>query len=330
MIPLDWERMIDAVSKKTIILEREGEPFLDVSLLQETSQEQRWIASPFVFENQISVLFGDGATGKSLTALAILLSLETGYPFYPIEPTKKMRGLYLDWESDELEFVHRYRSILRGSEYKENPHCAYYRCTTTLKEMTRALIRKITQEKIDFVVIDSAVPACGSNPESAESVIAFLNSVRSLGVSTLILAHVPKNAVDPNKPFGSGFFDFIPRSLIRVQKHQEAGEDSLRLGFFHTKSNSGPLRKPFGVEVLFMHDTIKFVDREITDIPELAQKLSLKARIRLALFKGPHTVKELSEELGSSEATIRMALNRYVLDFEKNEEGQWFLRQKGG
>lgn|GEM_PF-3214677 len=65
---------------------------------------------------------------------------------------------------------------------------------------------------------------------------------------------------------------------------------------------------------------------EIADIPELAEHLSIAARICLELRTGRKTVNELAEALGTTAATVRAKLNGTLRDEVVNfTDGTWGL-----
>src|SRR5688572_23072859 len=117
--------------------------------------------------------------------------------------------------------VHRSRlSELFGADL---PLFHYLRCERPLRDEIDAIVRFVTANRIQYVIVDSVGFAAGANPESSETAIAYASAVRRLGagVGSLHLAHVTKlseDAPDPKYPFGSIFWHNFARMTWYVKR----------------------------------------------------------------------------------------------------------------
>ena len=68
----------------------------------------------------------------------------------------------------------------------------YRRHWLPFREELPLLQQQLVEREVKLLVIDSAGPAVGGNLSSEENVMPFLMSLRALGLSTLIIAHVAK------------------------------------------------------------------------------------------------------------------------------------------
>jgi hypothetical protein len=79
----------------------------------EEPEPMKWRVSDFVPEDHLTMLVGDGGTGKSILALYLSLRVCTGHPFLGMG-TRKGRVLYVDHELDRDEQLRRVHRISRG------------------------------------------------------------------------------------------------------------------------------------------------------------------------------------------------------------------------
>ena len=78
--------------------------------------------------------------------------------------------LYLDWEMEAEEAQGRLGRIAEGMGFSTPPRVFYRRCVGRLVDDVEWLAETVQSKGIDLVVVDSAVPACGGNPNEPESV----------------------------------------------------------------------------------------------------------------------------------------------------------------
>ena len=192
-------------------------------------------------------------------------------------------------------------------KYSDN---IFYRYTHQLLAAdAEAIQRHVLEHDINFMLVDSATPAVGE-PESAQMTTEYFRALRSLRITTVTIGHVAK-AGKENEPFGSIFWRNLPRANFRVNGAHEPGADTFTLGLKHTKSNNGKHLRDIGLEVSFTGDAVYFSKADLSNVPELAETLTLKARIEAALTHGAKTVKDLAEELNTSDANVRYKLNQF-------------------
>ena len=156
--------------------------------------------------------------------------------------------------------------------------------------------------------MDSAGPACGGEPESAEATNRFFSALRELRVATLTLAHVSKDR--PKHAFGSVYWQNHPRRVYRLSSDQRPGDSSFVLGLTNTKSNWGQRLAPIGLRVAFEGDAVTFDRADIRDVPELEQERSLRVRMKDLLARNEGMpVQEIAHELDENDNQVRARLN---------------------
>lgn len=302
-------------------------------------KENDWLLEPFILDGTSNILFGEGGGGKTFIALRWMLSLATGIPFLGVKPKRIIKCMFLDYEDESDEGLDRlYRlcgsklmtpdgqqpdtEILRNIKYFNPEGIAFHDLVPTLKEL-------ILANGIEFILIDSAVSACGGEPEKAEIVGRFFNSLKKLGVTTLTIAHETKSE-NHEHVFGSIFWRNFTRNMWNAQSEKNPVDDrKISFGLFHRKCNHAGLRSMVPLRVF--HGA-GFVDVIRGNNEEWGGKsLSLGERITAVLRSGPKQFGQIVEALREDEEVkkeaISLALNRMnkrgVLSKTGKEENYW-------
>jgi len=295
----EWAQFLEQASQLAVAQYRAGEPVQNLAD-HLARREGQWCLWPFIAENQVNILYGDGATAKSTIALALMVSIQTGEPIVGEEPKLLHKGLYLDWEDDVETHGERYGWLNIQTEAQA---ILYRKMYGTLADQIDEVRRLVDEHNIGFLVVDSAALACGSEPEKAEPPIRLFNAIRSIGVTTLLIAHINKEG----GLYGNVAWRNYGRNVWKTEKQQTPGEDTMEIGLFHKKSNRGRLEKPQGFRISWGEGSITFKRIEVLDIPELVESVGITARM-IDAFKInrslPMTVKQMAAALGKSENTI--------------------------
>jgi len=323
----NWEQIIEYLCLKAIHLYREGETPLRLSSVAYSSPPFFRI-KPLVFEDSPTVLFADGGSGKSYLGLASAMIVECGEALGIL---RGMQGstLFLDWETDEKITRDRMDRIKRSHENLQSADPWYRRMESPLVHDLPTIQKLIAREDIKFVIIDSLAPATGGE-QGPEPALRFFQAIRSLRVSSLIVAHVAKNT-ETKTIYGSVFFKNLARMVFEVQALQEIEEDVLKIGVFHRKSNLSRLHPPFGFRLSFQgEETALFSQCDIQEDPEFQASLSVKGRIQVALKGGAKTAQQLAEELEIKPQVVRSRLSegkgKWVVQMGMDgKEKQWGL-----
>ena len=331
-----WRELVEQACRLVAKHLRAGEPA--VALVPELKTEARWFVPGWIPLNQLSVLCGDGGTGKSLFALALALAGLTGQAPSPSWRAAAIaRVLYLDWEADRAEQQTRLWGLVNGTERPADGAIVHRTMRRPLRDEIGPVRAECARLGVDFVIADSLGPACGPEPESADAAIVTLSALRSLGVTTLCIAHVSKQAADakgPSRPFGSVYVSNLARSVIEARR-SDAGldnQDEMTLSLYHRKSNQGRLCSPTAFTFSFGFDgrlTLRSGE------PDLSRAL-LSTQVLDALRAGSKTASEIAEELDATSGSVKKALQRLETrdrvvrlvpgDRGKKQETQWGRR----
>ena len=322
---LDWGAIIEQACVLVLRAYREGEPVVAIRDVA-PRQGPRHRVGPILIEGHPNLIFGAGGMGKSLLAIYLGVLVSTGHHHNGLSP---MPGnvLYLDYETSPEELRERVLGIEAGLGEPGFSNIHYRFCVQPLCSEIEEIQRIVMEGEIEFVIIDSMGPACGSDPNSPEAVIAYFTALRSLRITTLTLDHVAKNSATPT-PFGSVYKTNLSRSVFELRKEQEAGEDSMRMGLFHRKANFSKLLSPIGLAATFTPTAISFGPCQIRDIPALLEGSSHADRIQeLLKSEGAMTAKEIAEALAIPQNAVRSTLSRQrgrrFTTVREGKEPQW-------
>jgi hypothetical protein len=283
---------------------------------QRAVAERRYLVPKLLLAGETNLLYADGGHGKSWLALALAAAVSTGTALPGgLRPTATLPVLLLDWESDQAEHADRLASYLEGLLGEHVIPRLYYR------PMERALADEIAtvrteaaRLKAGLVIVDSAAPACGSEPEGSDAAIRLMNALRGLAPATrLVLAHVSKASAESrglSRAFGSVFMTNLARNAWELRRAEEDGSTDLILAAFHRKSNAGPLLPPLGFRLAFADGMTTLHAHDLREAPDLAARASLAYRIRAALAAGAQTAAILAETIEASEDSVARTLRR--------------------
>jgi DNA-binding CsgD family transcriptional regulator len=309
--------VLEDVTRRLMKLYRSGNDVEVISSIDDC-QPPKFLVSPFIYEDHPTIFFGEKGVCKSF--LALLMGLCVRLPWYDnvfgfdVQDGKSMPVLYLDWERSKSLMQWRIKQISNGHELGLID-ISYRRCAAPLADEVDKLSDIIHKEKIKLLVIDSLGLAAGGDINSAESATRFHGALRSLSVTSLIIAQTSKDLSGRKSVFGSTHFQYYSSAVWEVKAGGgEAGE--LIVGLRNTFCNLSGIHAPIGLKLHFVKkegDTdasILQISRTDLSKTELSSVLPLRGRIRkLLLEEGKLSPSEIAEALGESEKTIRARLS---------------------
>jgi hypothetical protein len=188
-----------------------------------------------------------------------------------------------------------------------------------LSDEVGSLREQIQREQIGLVIIDSIGFAVDGKLVDDDVARGAMAALRQLTPATrLVIAHISKESAQQANgrvdPFGSAFFRAGIRSGFEVRRSTQESllGDLVDVGIYHWKSNDGAHVKPFGLRFQFESDNgpIRVRTHDLNDVPDLALRTSLSARLRATLRAGAATAYELAEEVDANPDTVARTLRR--------------------
>lgn len=295
---IDWSLLVDELAIRVRDAERIGQP---AQVLRDVAKpkpdELVKVAGLQLPLRHPSILFGDGASGKSYLALHIAGMMQrAGH-----------RVGILDWELDAADHRDRLERLFDD----DMPSLMYVRCHRPLVYEADRLARVIHDHRLDYVILDSIGFACAGPPEAAEHATEYARALRSLGIGSLNLAHVSKaGEASEHRPFGSTFWHAMARMTWYLRAESTPGTGTTTLGAFNRKSNMGPLLSAVGLEMTFTETRTTFTRADLAQVDAMAQRLSTYERVVAALKHGPMTVAAIADNLGMKVDTIEKFCKR--------------------
>lgn len=330
---IEWERIIPDVCLRVLKLYRNGTSVEEIWPSDEIIIPQ-FLIKPILPLHQPCIIFGEGGAGKGLVALTLSILARLPYEQNPLKLTTLTTPtsvLYGDYESDREEFERILSGLCNG--LGEAVPLKRLQMTRKLSDMVEQLRKRILEDSIGLLIIDSLAPAAGiSSNDPSEAAVELFRAIRSLPpITTLIIAHQSKDTDGKRKRvYGSVFYENLARSVWEVRKSQEVGDSEMVLSLSHTKFNRKQ-ELPIGLKYSFDDEhniiTVKQTDLAITP---LSGQLPVSFQIKDLLRSGPETVNDMAETLSVTTGVVRVTLNRMLKNesVTRLEDGRWGLQAR--
>lgn len=290
------------------------------------SMEPEYLLEPLLYRGHPTVVFGSKASAKSLLAQVIsyIVQLPLTTDKLRLKPGSGQccNVYYGDWEDSPDTFTARWTAIQRGFRaqhpdiIRDGLELPVVRRTMTepLARCVDSLYAEFEEHKIGLFIVDSLGPAAGGDLYAPQAALDFYEAIRTLGVTTLILAHHSK---DPNTKgktiFGSQFFTTLARSVWYAERDNEIGDPTeLTTSITEHQCNLTATHGSIGFRYQFNNEA-----RTITvthcDLAQTGLRGRLPIAIQVKAVLGRHgsmNAKDLAEELEMAEKSVRKALER--------------------
>lgn len=287
--------------------------------------------SPLIPEEGITLLYGDSGQAESYIATAMALCVAEGISFLDFK-VKQGVVLYLDWELTRRERARRAYAVARGLGLERLPDDLFY--MEMRSRVTHELRAVIKEFDVKLVVIESVGPACGGDPETANFVIPFFQSMRALDTTVLL---TDRQSPRTEEPFGSVYKRHLSQSVLQVQQLGDSVNPQ-HLVLRHKKFSFGPRHPDTGIRITFDESgTVSLEKIDGVNIPRGTDpgKISIDDRVLSCLVNGgPQTAESLAEENGLNIGTVRNALTRLkrkrrVQEVGKEKENRGVIYKAG-
>jgi len=319
----DWDAIIEQLCVITLDHFRTGEPIVNLGE-QEPPAEPVYRLRPFVVEHEPTIIYGEGGIGKSYLAGWFAAMVDQNCNTDLCVP---MAGkvLYLDFETSVDIAARRFQALTKGFGFSGTSNVIYRFCHQSLASDISEIQRIVAEHDVELVIIDSAGPACGGDPESAASAINYFTALRSLRKASITIAHRSKNG--SVGPFGSVYWVNYPRMAYELKKSQDEESDEMHVALIHRKVNDGRLQRPVSFCIEW-HDSgaVTVRQEEMLAVPEFVTELSIADQCAVALREhGPQTVKELAEITGLNARSIAVKISAMRGRFARVGNNQWAI-----
>ena len=252
-----------------------------------------------------TILYGTGGIGKGALACRWISDLViAGH-----------RVLILDYEAHPEEWSRRVASL--APDVHRGDAVRHLAPRSSLAAATAEIVWTCDTYELDYVVIDSAVMACGTDPLKPEAAAIYAAALIEIGRPALSLAHVTK-VDDPRYPFGSVFW----HNLARMTWSLTGSEAEVLLK--HRKHNNYPSLGTFALAITWQ-------DGYLREVWERGYNMTILRRVLDALDDaGPLTLDQLAAAINDDEhrpvsrKTLQSTLTRGLLsDVRLGSDGRY-------
>jgi hypothetical protein len=313
---VDWQAVLEQIGVLAVESWRSGDPFVRVDP-RFREREQAYLLRPVFPDRGVSLLYGDGAAGKSMLAQHAALAVARGEGFAGLWAAGPMQVGYLDWETDEEEFADRMAWL--GSNGSD---VWYRRCWAPLPQIAREIKREADQLSLTAIFYDSLGFACGGEVKEADVVLRAFSAIRYIGRPGALVHHVPKES---KEPYGSVYVRNASRNVWYLAKAAEE-EGGFTAALIHKKSNMTRLLPTIGLRYRFGEQTaaIESMDPKQA-LAALRQGDTQEERVLEAMEGERLYPRDIAERSGISPNSIRTVLSRMrdrgMLD--KTDDGRY-------
>ena len=343
----DWRQRLTQATVLVLQRYRAGVPIVALGAMKQPAAIAE-VLPGIVWESLPTLVYGAGGIGKSQMALAWASALHTGTSVGGLQAIQG-NVLFLDWETSDRMTWHRNHGLLKASGVEpglwpdpDHPDAArtgmvYYRFMSgPISDSVEFLKSEVARLGIRTVVIDSAGPACGGEPESAAPTLKFFDALRDMSdpadpVQSIILAHVTHEARKGGRssPFGSVYWINTPRNIFELAVSAGQRQNHSDYALHHRKSNTGSLRPPLGFRLTWSEGGCSIDGLNIRKNAKLVAGLPLGERVSIAIGEnGAMSTADLSELLDAPTRSLSATLSGDDRFVSKN--GAWEITEPLG
>ena len=296
--------------------------------------EPKFLIETMLPEDEPTIIFGDGSTGKTYLTYSMALSVALGTDWMGHRVAQHGPVLIIDYETGARMARFRFRRLLQGYGLDpvlidELPISVWEAGGIPLQDQVDAIIRHVQKHGVKLIIIDAGGDACGGEPEKAMSALQYFNALGKLPATSITICHITKDdgRDTSHRPFGSSFWHNRARRTWFVKRDSEEGADTIDVAFMCRKVNDGKLPFPFSLEVSFDGSAgpVTMRRQAMEDIATFASELPAGQQVWEYLKdSGKSTVSQIVEGTGLANDTVRQALNR------GREKGSFVPVETGG
>ncbi len=313
-----------------------------------------FLINPWVSSTGMTMHFSRPGSSKSMTALAIAVSVATGYPIFGATPSNIGPVVYVDFEDDISQHNIRLTAILNGIDWTgDTPDITHYKVNGRLVDNTSQIRRLVREKGAALVIVDSLGKARNTDPSDGDATIKLTNAIESFGIPVLAIDHVTKvdNAAiakqrvthpDAMMAIGSQFSTAGARLGWFFQEMGDSTYLSKRYNVFNTKHNHVAKQEPRSLKIDFINnergipvtitfdvwDTVKFEEFRAETIEETVLIWMVRNDV------GKATATQIANETGLDRTSVSRVLGSSEW-FEKagkqTKKGQFYeVTEEGG
>ena len=342
----DWVRVANEQAERDSVEEARRAKALKAKVLRSVTSigdedeppPREFLVDALFPKEYISMLFGNGGTGKSYLALLLAFCVVRGAKFFG-RTVQKGAVLWLDAENlGKEETQRRAWQVARGTGLRRPPKGLYYSRTQTnpgKAEAVRRINVLVGALDIKLIVLDSlSAASAGLDVNASKDVISLMNGISKWNTTVLVLDHVSKKAAYGEAAataFGSAFKHNLARSTFGLSASGKT------IALEHHKSNFS--QKAETIHYVMEFDeagktAVRFEETEApAAIPKAKRRTAKDATLDSlrSIYRStgkPVSVRALADRLGKQPKTISNYLSALSEWVESTPDG-WRPRTSG-
>ena len=286
---------------------------------EENKKKAREVFGKFLYEGELSILFGDSNTGKSILANDIAFFVSGGGHKWDGMESPNIPSLYIDLEMSNDQFARRYATsepYIPDTYMRAKPDISDLKDGDIFQEVKNFIVSlQADKNAPKFIIIDNITNGFGSIMNARKMtklVFEFKKLKEKYGLTILLIAHCPKRkkwtTLEKDDLGGtSDLMKFIDSSFAIGQsrcgrkfkyiKQIKTREDEGLVDVMSVKLESDPFLHyqflGYNGELAHLDGTIEFEKIELTPEQE--------AILTNMLMKGEHTFVEIADFLDLTE-----------------------------
>ena len=310
---LPWPEMVEQLCYGVQERIRRGEGVRELCTTADVVAPE-YIIHPIIVKNYPNIIFGDPSSLKSTVAVILAQVAQLPWPDNPLgltAPTRSIKVMYLDWETDFATIQWQTTLLRNGHQPEIELMLLYHHCSMPLAQHLDQIKAVVVEHGIELVIIDSLGLAAGGELKDTQSPLAFFSALRSLNVTSMVLAHNSKDRETKQRSiYGNQYFTAQSRNIWEIRKQQDPGSSEASLALFHRKPPPfAGIHQPLGFKLEFTATTMVIKPSDPNTVGEFLEQMGLKTQILEALSSGYMGTKELAEELDRPANQVKARCN---------------------
>lgn len=312
---IPWQQVLTYIASTTIEYSRRGEPGVTLKPVSAEQNKPTYLVHPLIMEGVPNVIFGDKGVNKTTLGLLSIGLLSCGWDTSPsgLTGSAEIKGGILDWEGTKELTNYTLARLVEGGTF---PYCEpeYLHCKIRLTDDIDRIGNWVVDHNIKFLLIDSLGAAAGSDKfDSAgkAAALSFFEALRSLNVTSLIIAQNSKSEEGKKTIFGSTYYTYYARNVFELRKGKDtASQDDLHIALIHTEGNYSKRFAPIGFCITYT-DTSILVQHEEVTLAELKDRIEDTQAICefLRIERKMCSADIIAEAIGKPKATTLVVLS---------------------
>ena len=267
------------------------------------------ICGTYVIDGGGAIIYSPPGKGKSYTAMAMAISMDSGVPL--IWPVKQRKCLYLNLERSAVSMRHRLARINAGLGLDPRRPLTFINARgRPLGDLVDVVTETMTRHGCEVLVVDSISRTGMGDLTDATTANRIIDTLNNLSPTWLSLGHTPRS--DDTHVFGSVHFTAGADLEVRLLSQSQNGTTGI--GLQVTKANDLPKVPMFVFALDWAADGLKALrPATLGEFPELVSGKERSLGEEVAEYlraAGLASATEVANELGRARQNVATLLSR--------------------